>query len=52
MKPLRVEIFYWDEEEARQAIELEKAINTCCHVPKEVKIIRQRSRSVQEASHD
>ena len=41
MKPIRVEVYYWDEEEARQAIDLEKAINACSHIPKEVKVIRK-----------
>jgi len=40
MKSLKVRIQYWTKEECEQALELEKAINCCCHIPKEVEIVR------------
>jgi len=41
MKPIRVEVYYWDREECEQATKLEKAINACSHVPHDVKVIRK-----------
>ena len=52
MNPIKVEIFYWDKEECEMAIRLEKEINACSHIPKEVNIIRRRTAKTNKTNGD